>query len=1359
VADRELSIRLSLKDAETVRRALEAVGRDGQAAFDRMTRAAEPASVRLRLVNTAAAEGQAVMRNYAAQLGPVGNALGMLSTRGLVAAAGIGAVALAIGKGLGVSRQLETLKASLVTVTGSASAAATAFEQITAFTTETPFTLDQVASAFIKLKALGLDPSEAALRSYGNTASAMGKSLDQLIEAVADAATGEFERLKEFGIRASSEGSRVTFTFRGISTTVQKEAQAIEGYLRRLGDVEFAGGMERQAQTLETQISNLTDAWRLFLAEVANVSGARSAAGGFLTWLTEAATQARRGLAATTDFSRQIVENARQIRTIEDELAQLRAMGMSEKDPEVSSRLPILARMREEEAKLIAAARAEADAAGADAARVKAEADAQAAAKAEARAAAIARLTAEQAREIELARMAADVRAQQNAADRAEADLRKEVADATDAEIAAARARAIEAVKTQQAVSAAASAGSKAEADAAREAKKNAEDWLRVIGTVNEEQRRSTEAKAEAHDDIAEQIAGIEAETRQFGLSNVEREIAVELIKAEALAKRANTAVTEDERKAIEAATRARAAERERIEQQTRAREDAAREAERTTDRVVDYAGDTFADFFADTPKSWKDMWNDMYSTAKQTLAKLGGDLILRPVIAPVVNAVYGVQGAGDAPGLGGIGGGATGTRGPGITDLGNLLSQQNAIFGGLTSSINSFGASLGFASGAQIAAPSASFVGPMPLAQGSLFGTTTLSGFLGGVGAGFGAGTMLGSLLGATQTNSMIGSGGGALLGAGIGSIVPGIGTLVGGLVGGLLGGGLSALFGKGGKDKLKILSADNPQGNALLGDTFDDDLALRSPFGYVGLSDNKTSGHDAAFVSKLVQTLRRSDQGAAQYLSGSEIATVSTALQNQGGYNRSDRKFGEEEFGKVIRGRLKPILEALDINGQLIAATLAGTDAEELQAAAQELLARRQAVRDIIDYSGEEGEIHKAERSAFMQLQSAIDELAVANDDFGFSADKAAAAQKRLVEEYLGLADAIEPMTAAEKALAAMNERIAQTAELAKQVGIDLTPAEIETKLREQLRTGFDGGIAEQIKALTDPLGAALDAWQKAADARLADAKLLGGNLVEVERLNAIERQRIVEQYTGAAADTIRGFLTDQFQGAGSVLAPRTTLVNAEAEFDRLLGLARGGDAAALADITSAAQNYLNAQRAISASGPEFFQVFDRVTDSLKAFVGDTTGMLSSGATAAASLVPLLGDIEKATADGNAAIVAELVGLRRTLAGGLTSGPTAAAIVNVQPAAVTVVADLAAAGTPSYAAGDAAAGAMARVASNTEQLGPILKSLASESARGFERLVQENRMLNRKVEELTEAVRRQQDALDRLTARVRAA
>jgi len=176
----------------------------------------------------------------------------------LFAGVSIGAFA---GKLVAVEREFGTLNASLITVTGSARDADKAFSMLTDFASTTPFSLQEVTQAFIKLKAFGMDPSAEALRSYGNTASAMGKSLNQMIEAVADAATGEFERLKEFGIKAKSEGDRVTFTFRGVSTNIGKNAAEIEGYLRKIGDVDFAGAMDARAKTLDGAISNLGDSW------------------------------------------------------------------------------------------------------------------------------------------------------------------------------------------------------------------------------------------------------------------------------------------------------------------------------------------------------------------------------------------------------------------------------------------------------------------------------------------------------------------------------------------------------------------------------------------------------------------------------------------------------------------------------------------------------------------------------------------------------------------------------------------------------------------------------------------------------------------------------------------------------------------------------------------------------------------------------------------------------------------------------------------------------------------------------------------------------------------------------------------
>jgi hypothetical protein len=180
--------------------------------------------------------------------------------------------------GLGVNAistagKYETLKVALETSLGSQQAAAEGFAKITDFAAKTPFQLDEVTGAFIKLKNMGLDNSEKALTSYGDTASAMGKDLNQMVEAVADAATGEFERLKEFGIRSSSQGDKVSFTFKGVTTTVKKESKAIEDYLIKLGQTNFAGGMDKQSQTLQGKLSTLKDTFDLTMAAFADDTG------------------------------------------------------------------------------------------------------------------------------------------------------------------------------------------------------------------------------------------------------------------------------------------------------------------------------------------------------------------------------------------------------------------------------------------------------------------------------------------------------------------------------------------------------------------------------------------------------------------------------------------------------------------------------------------------------------------------------------------------------------------------------------------------------------------------------------------------------------------------------------------------------------------------------------------------------------------------------------------------------------------------------------------------------------------------------------------------------------------------------
>lgn len=175
-------------------------------------------------------------------------------------AAGI-TVAGTVNKLVSVQREFDVLNSSLVTVTGSSAAAQREMEWLKDFAKDTPYGLAQATEAFVKMKALGLNPTRQSLTSFGNTASAMGKDLLQMIEAVADASSGEFERLKEFGVKSSQEGENVKFTFQGVTTTVRNSSEEITAYLEAIGNNQFASAMAERAQTLDGAIAALGDTW------------------------------------------------------------------------------------------------------------------------------------------------------------------------------------------------------------------------------------------------------------------------------------------------------------------------------------------------------------------------------------------------------------------------------------------------------------------------------------------------------------------------------------------------------------------------------------------------------------------------------------------------------------------------------------------------------------------------------------------------------------------------------------------------------------------------------------------------------------------------------------------------------------------------------------------------------------------------------------------------------------------------------------------------------------------------------------------------------------------------------------------
>jgi hypothetical protein len=197
----------------------------------------------------------------------VGNAIGTgLKIASAAAAAGFALLGRSV---VNTNAQFEQYQATLETIEGSADKAKQALGWISEFAKTTPYEVSQITEAFVKLKAYGIDPiANDALRTLGDTASAMGKPLNAAVEMFADASGMEFERLKEFGIRATQAGDNVTFSWTKngveLTETIKKNATDVRAFLlETLGD-RFSGAMDRQSRTFNGMMSNLGDSWTDF---------------------------------------------------------------------------------------------------------------------------------------------------------------------------------------------------------------------------------------------------------------------------------------------------------------------------------------------------------------------------------------------------------------------------------------------------------------------------------------------------------------------------------------------------------------------------------------------------------------------------------------------------------------------------------------------------------------------------------------------------------------------------------------------------------------------------------------------------------------------------------------------------------------------------------------------------------------------------------------------------------------------------------------------------------------------------------------------------------------------------------------
>jgi hypothetical protein len=260
--------------AENMRVVVE--GQQVNATFNQMRASAAQLETQLGELSQDDPGRAALLADYRAlqqRIEAVRNEMGQATPQANIFKQALGAAGIVVGieaavgvvKDLGAeifntTAKFETYAAVLKNALGSESAAQLAMHDIQTMAAKTPFSVDELTSSFIKFVNRGLKPSMEDMKKMADIAASQGKGFDQLTEAVLDAGTGEFERLKEFGIQASKSGDQVSLSFKGVQQTVANTPDAIQAAVLAFGEVNgVMGSTDAISNTLAGTTSNLGD--------------------------------------------------------------------------------------------------------------------------------------------------------------------------------------------------------------------------------------------------------------------------------------------------------------------------------------------------------------------------------------------------------------------------------------------------------------------------------------------------------------------------------------------------------------------------------------------------------------------------------------------------------------------------------------------------------------------------------------------------------------------------------------------------------------------------------------------------------------------------------------------------------------------------------------------------------------------------------------------------------------------------------------------------------------------------------------------------------------------------------------------
>ena len=261
-----------LKDAKATIKEFTSGAKESQDKFKKMVKKAE---------NSIAKDLKKIKNNFKQLARDITKSLASISYRGLQKGMDMlkkfsflgGTLGVAsLGAGIFEGMDYETYKVQLITATKDTEKASQLMREAIAFANKTPFETGQVIEATAKFEIMGLSASKW-LGITADMAGATSKDMIQAVEAVIDAvASGEFERLKEFGLSKKTledlDTSGKVFNNKGQVI----DQLALTELLFTEMEKRYKGGAESLSKTTKGMWSTVTGVFKNSMAKIVGVT-------------------------------------------------------------------------------------------------------------------------------------------------------------------------------------------------------------------------------------------------------------------------------------------------------------------------------------------------------------------------------------------------------------------------------------------------------------------------------------------------------------------------------------------------------------------------------------------------------------------------------------------------------------------------------------------------------------------------------------------------------------------------------------------------------------------------------------------------------------------------------------------------------------------------------------------------------------------------------------------------------------------------------------------------------------------------------------------------------------------------------